>query len=158
MAKGVIFQPSHHSIYYLLATWVQPRPTRNNIYKSNFLLTKSNFLDPPSTRTGEISKGHLVGCVFWCLNFWKTSLRSPSLSSWVTTSSPSRFDRSVRCARKPQIFRFSSRVHWIYRFEGALDFAVKSVKGAYDHSRNQTRWLQANFSFFENLCIRNTAD
>ena len=84
----------------------------------------------------------------------KTSLRSPSLPYRVTASSPGRFDRKVGRDRKPQIFWFSSRVHWIFRFAGAPDFAVKSTRGACGHSRSQTRWSQARLSFFENLRIK----
>ena len=54
----------------------------------------------------------------------KTSLRSPSLASRVTASSPGRFDRKVGRDHKPKILQFSGRVHWNFRLAVAPDFAV----------------------------------
>ena len=90
----------------------------------------------------------------WHSEKWKTSLRSPSPASQVTVSCSGRFESKVGLDRKPQIFQFASRFHWIFRFAAACDFAVKSARGACGHSRSQTRWSQARRLFFENLRIK----
>ena len=63
----------------------------------------------------------------------------------VTASSSGRFDRKVWGDRTPQIFQFSSRVHWIFRFAGAPDFAVKSARGSWGQNIDKISIFYWNF-------------
>ena len=53
-----------------------------------------------------------------------STLKNHNFQGWEATAKFYRFAHD----RKPQILRFSSRVHWIFRFAGARDFAVKSTR------------------------------
>ena len=88
----------------------EPRSIRNNIHKSNFLLTKARKRKyPPYMCTSEIVQGHLVG--FFLMHKFsknaKTSLRSPRLASRVSASSQARFKVGRdRKSRNPEIGKF----------------------------------------------------
>ena len=60
------------------------------------------------------------------------------------------FYRKVGREHKPQIFWISNRVHWIFKFLIASNFAFKWTRGACGHSRRKARWSQIGFYRYRN--------
>ena len=121
------------------------------IIKFSSFISDSGFNSHFSSFLGQATQ---KCCVLIREGHWKTSLRSPSIASLVDANSPGWFDYKVGCARKSKDLIDLAWKSKNLRFAVELNFAVKSTRGAFCHSRGQTRWSQARLSFFKNLCIK----